>query len=169
MFPALVLSDPAAASLGGPDLSRYFLVCGLLVACIAILGLAFRGLFARTLKLRAAKRSLQVVDVLPLGGKQRLVVVRCYDRVFLLGQGDKELTRLAELHGDEITPSDTIRPNAAIEEPAKTVRPSTREPRPTQAPAFGAELEQAFEKPVRDVAPRPPRQTVLDDGRGIIG
>lgn len=168
MFPALVFPDPVASP-GGPDLSRYFFVCGLLVACIAILGLAFRGLFARTLKARASRRSLQVVDVLPLGGKQRLVVVRCYDRVFLLGQGDKELRHLAELHDDEITPGAPRRERSATEPAATPARPSTPGRRSTQPRAFGAELERAFTRPVREVAPSPPRRTVFDDGGGIIG
>jgi flagellar protein FliO/FliZ len=91
---------PAAADLGGtsgPDLTRYLLVCGCLLVLVALLAFGFRRLVGRTLATRAARRSLQVVDVLPLGGKQRLAVVRCYDRTFLLGLGDKELASIAEL------------------------------------------------------------------------
>lgn len=99
---ALFLLDVAspAARIGasaGPDLTRYFTVLGILL--LAILGLAFgfKKLFATTLRAKAAKRQLNIVDVLPLGGKQRLAVVRCYDRTFALGLGEKEVSLIAEL------------------------------------------------------------------------
>lgn len=81
----------------GPDLTRYFTVLGILL--VAILGLAFgfKKLFAGALKSKAAKRHLAIVDLLPLGGKQRIAVVRCYDRTFALGLGDKEVALIAEL------------------------------------------------------------------------
>lgn len=81
----------------GPDLTRYALVCcGLLVAVVAVAAL-FKRLLGGAIQRRAAARSLQIIDVLPLGGKQRLAVVRCYDRTFLLGLGEKELTSISEL------------------------------------------------------------------------
>ena len=94
------VSADSAQDLGGsagPDLTRYFVVCGGLLALVALLAFGFRRLIGRTLAVRAARRSLQVVDMLPLGGKQRLAVVRCYDRTFLIGLGDKEVSGLAEL------------------------------------------------------------------------
>jgi len=81
----------------GPDLTRYFLVCGLLIAGLLAIAWVFRRFVAGHLRVRAAKRSLQVLDVLPLAGKQKLVVVRCYDRSFLLGLGEKEVRSIAEL------------------------------------------------------------------------
>lgn len=96
----LALAAGAAEGLGGtagPDLTRYFAVCGGLLALVALVTYGFRRLIGRTLAVRAARRSLQVIDVLPLGGKQRLAVVRCYDRTFLLGVGDKEIASIAEL------------------------------------------------------------------------
>lgn len=81
----------------GPDLTRYFLVCAALVLLTGGLLLAFRKGLAATVRARAARRSLAVVDVLPLGGRHKLLVVRCYDRTFLLGAGDKELAPIAEL------------------------------------------------------------------------
>ena len=94
-----LLPDPTVRSLGGggPDLTRYLLVCGGLVLAVAVLGFAFRRLMGRALGIRAARRSLQVMDVLPLGGKQKLAVVRCYDRTFLLGLGDREVRLVSEL------------------------------------------------------------------------
>jgi flagellar biogenesis protein FliO len=81
----------------GPDLTRYMTVCIVLIVAIGGLAYGFKRLVAGNLKTRAGKRSLQVLDVLPLGGKQRLAVVRCYDRTFALGLGDKEVTAIAEL------------------------------------------------------------------------
>jgi flagellar biogenesis protein FliO len=102
MCHALLLLEGAtnATRLGapaGPDLTRYFAV--LIVLVLAILGLAvgFKKLFARTLRTRAAQRQLAIVDLLPLGGKQRLAIVRCYDRTFALGLGDKEVALISEI------------------------------------------------------------------------
>jgi flagellar biogenesis protein FliO len=95
----LDVSSPAArlGASAGPDLTRYFTVLGILL--LAILGLAFgfKKLFATTLRTKAARRQLSIVDVLPLGGKQRLAVVRCYDRTFALGLGEKEVSLIAEI------------------------------------------------------------------------
>jgi flagellar biogenesis protein FliO len=89
---ALAVSAPA-----GPDLTRYFLVCAAMVAAIGVLAFGFKKLVAGSLRAKASKRSLQMVDVLPLGGKQKLVVVRCYDRTFALGLGEREVNLIAEL------------------------------------------------------------------------
>lgn len=91
---------PETVLASGPDLTRYFLVCALtILALLAALWL-FRRFVAERLKARAAKRSMRVLDVLPLSGKQKLVVVRCYDRSFLLGLGEKEVRMLAELDAE---------------------------------------------------------------------
>lgn len=92
---ALVLETPARA--GGPDLTRYFTIVAILIAVVIGLGWGFRRMLAGALKQRASKRSLQVVDVLPLGGRRQLTVVRCYDRTFALGLGEKDVTLVAEL------------------------------------------------------------------------
>jgi flagellar biogenesis protein FliO len=81
----------------GPDLSRYLTVCVVLLAAIGGTAFLFRRLVLGTLKAKAAGRSLQVLDVLPLGGKQRLCVVRCYDRTFALGLADHAVALVAEL------------------------------------------------------------------------
>lgn len=82
---------------GGPDLTRYFTVCGLLLVAILALAWGFRRLMAGALRVKAAQRSLQVIDVLPLSGKHKLAVVRCYDRTFALGLGEREVSLIAEL------------------------------------------------------------------------
>jgi flagellar biogenesis protein FliO len=81
----------------GPDLTRYFTVCGLLLASILALAWGFRKLMRGALQVKAAQRSLQVLDVLPLSGKHKLAVVRCYDRTFALGLGEREVGLIAEL------------------------------------------------------------------------
>ena len=83
----------------GPDLTRYFVVCGVLLGAITLLAWGFKKLIAGNLSARAAKRNLQILDVLPMGGKQKLAVVRCYDRTFLIGLGDKEISPISELDG----------------------------------------------------------------------
>lgn len=98
-----VLAPPA-----GPDLTRYFVVCAAMVAAIGMLAFFFKKLVAGSLRAKASKRSLQMVDVLPLGGKQKLVVVRCYDRTFALGVGEREVGLIAELdpvHAEAPAPS----------------------------------------------------------------
>jgi flagellar biogenesis protein FliO len=92
---ALLQTSPG--TVGGPDLTQYFAVCVGLIAAIVIGGFAIKRLFKHTLTARAARRSLRIVDVLPLGGKQRLAVVSCYERTFIVGLGDKELCLVAEL------------------------------------------------------------------------
>lgn len=94
----LALLSEAGANTG-PDLTRYFAVCGVLLGAIGLLAWGFRKLIAGNLSLRAAKRNLQILDVLPMGGKQKLAVVRCYDRAFLIGLGDKEISSISELDG----------------------------------------------------------------------
>jgi flagellar biosynthetic protein FliO len=82
---------------GGPDMTRYVMVCALLLGLICLAAYLFKRFVATAVRTKAAKRSLQVLDVLPLGGKQRVCVVRCYDRTFALGLGDKEVAMIAEL------------------------------------------------------------------------
>ena len=96
-----VLSQEASAATG-PDLTRYLLVCASLIAGLIALAWFFRRFIAEKMKVRASKRSLQVLDVLPLSRKQKLVVVRCYDRSFLLGLGEKEVRSIAELDAEAI-------------------------------------------------------------------
>lgn len=111
---------PLALALGaeplqGPDLTRYFLVCAATIAALIGAAWLFRRYLAGHLRARASKRSLQILDVLPLGGKQKLVVVRCYDRSFLLGVGEKEVRSIAELEAETPVPSEP--PAAPVAEP----------------------------------------------------
>lgn len=128
-------SEAGLGGVGGPDLTRYFLVCGALLVGVVGMAWGFRKLVGRTLSLRAAKRSLQVMDVLPMGGKHKLAVVRCYDRTFLMGLGEKELSLVAELD--------------PVIEPETEAAPSEADRR-----AFASVLERAPAQPPRG-APRP--------------
>lgn len=83
----------------GPDLSRYFMVCAILIVVTAGLAWGLKKVIAGNLQQRGTQRSLQVVDVLGLGGKRKLAVVRCYDRTFVVGLGEREITPIAELDG----------------------------------------------------------------------
>ncbi len=101
---AIAVPTPVLAlAAEGLDMSRY------LFACLVVLGLLCLGAFAlarlknSALVQRAKKRSLRVVDVLPLGRKQRLCVVRAYDRTFVLGVGEREVSLVAEIdQGDDL-------------------------------------------------------------------
>lgn len=94
---ALESPAPRLSTGAGPDLTRYALLCAALIALTVGAAWLFKRLALRTVAGRAAKRSLRVIDVLPLGGRQKIAVVRCYDRTFLLGMGEKEVSALAEL------------------------------------------------------------------------
>lgn len=128
---ALLAVEPAS----GPDLTRYLVACAGLIVLVGGLAWAARRYLAGTLKARAGRRALQVLDFLPLGGRQRLAVVRCYDRAFFVGLGDKEITLLCELDAgtmpapDSAAPSTEaysfadlltrVRPRAAAADPAR--------------------------------------------------
>jgi flagellar biogenesis protein FliO len=130
----------------GPDLTRYICVCAALLVAITALAYGFRRLVGGTLRAKAARRSLEVLDMLPLGGKHKLAVVRCYDRAFVLGIGEKELALVAEL------------------DPVHAER----------APAAPA-LEKAFAGVLRKARPLTPRSTrsspqdELVPGGGVLG
>jgi len=176
----------ASMAPGGPDLVGYLLTCGFVLALVLGAAWLLRRFLSGALKARAAARSLSVVDVLPLGGRQRLVVVRCYDRTFLLGQGEKEVRAIGEL---DVEASPATQPAAEETEDGSQARtaasafarllgragagaPGTPEPLAPPAP-----LPQRAEPPpapVRWSEPgvdrdERPRKPVLDGGKGILG
>jgi hypothetical protein len=93
------------------------------------------------------------MDVLPLGGRSRLAVVRCYDRTFLLGMGEREVSLVAELDG-VIAPEETPLPERADREAfarllsRAPVRAPARAPAPVTVPITA---------PVTEMAPAPAR------------
>ena len=120
---------------------------------------------------RAAKRALRVVDVLPLGGKKRLAVVRVYDRTFVLGLGDKEVSVVSELDAEagashEIVPAGAVG-KSGLRRAFEQIRARVAEgkPRPRQA--------ESPSRPARKPAPaRPaaaPGRVRLGNGRWLLG
>lgn len=137
-LPIASLEAAVRTSADGPDLTRYLLVCGGLLALVAGLAWAVRRLLAGQLRARAARRSLQVLDVLPLGGKQRLAVVRCYDRTFLLGLGEKEVGLVSELDPVVTPPAGGGATSVEARSFADLLRRAdAREPRPREAVRAG--------------------------------
>jgi flagellar biosynthetic protein FliO len=97
---AQVAGSPSPVS-GGVDVTRYLLACLVVVVLMCVGAWLLMRLGRGATIGRAAKRSLKVVDVLPLGRKQKLCVVRAYDRTFVLGLGEREVTLVAELDTDD--------------------------------------------------------------------
>jgi flagellar biosynthetic protein FliO len=140
----------------GPDLTRYLVVCVGLIAAVLALAWVFRRTLGGRLRARAARRSLQVLDVLPLSGKQKLVVVRCYDRSFLLGTGEKEVRVIAEL---EVAPESRAESSALLPLAAPE---AAAEPRLARAArSFGSALE-------GELARRPAPAPSLGSKEGIL-
>lgn len=149
LLPASTLSAlEAGTTLGGstgPDLSRYFLVCALLIVMTAGVAYGLRKLVSGNVKLRASQRSLRVIDVLAMGGRRKLAVVRCYDRTFVLGLGEKEICSIAEL--DPVIGSE--------EQPAVS--------RKSDQKAFAEALEQ-----IRKVMPSKPVATTNVEAGAVV-
>ena len=168
MSPALIQTADS-----GPDLTRYLLVCGFLILLIVGLGYGFRRLVGGSIRARAAKRSLETLDVLPLGSKQKLAVVRCYDRSFLIGIGEKESRLIAELDpaGD---PGLSVTPAAATNTAPNTVSAPEPDPVVPARPRTTGEFLQDLEREERradqvvEAAPARPKRLTAD-GRGILG
>jgi flagellar biogenesis protein FliO len=100
-FTAPSLLALAAAS-SEPDLARYLVVSGALLGALVLGAFLVRRMAGGVLAERAGKRGMQVLDALPLGGRKRAVIVRCHDRTFLLGVGEKEVCSIAELDAEAV-------------------------------------------------------------------
>jgi len=158
MRSVLVLAEEVARA-SGPDLTRYLAVCAAAIVALLSLAWVFKRYLAGHLKARAAKRSLQVLDVLPLSGKQKLVVVRCYDRSFLLGLGEKEVRSIAELDL-------AAEPRGSLSASAELALEPAAPPRATsELPSFATTLD--HELVLQPSAARPPKSPVERKG-GIL-
>lgn len=124
----LALLDEVATAPGrvGPDLTRYVLVCAMLLLALGGLAWFLRRVVGGATRTMAARRSLQVVDVLPLGGKQRVCVVRCYDRTFALGVGEKEVGLIAEIDATVSIPVEKTAPRASFQDVLARLRGGSR-------------------------------------------
>lgn len=143
----------------GPDLTRYLAVCAAAILALVALAWVFRRYLAGHVKARAAKRSLQVLDVLPLSGKQKLVVVRCYDRSFLLGLGEKEVRAIAELDL-------AAEPRGALATlPELALQPAAASRATGELPSFASTLDHEL---VVQPAPARPAKTLVERKGGIL-
>jgi flagellar biogenesis protein FliO len=180
-----------AQGLQGLDMTRYALVCLGLVAMILVLGWGFKRLLAGNLRLRAGQRSMSVVDVLPLGGKRQLAVVRCYDRTFLLGLGERDVSLVTELDVDEdvegTLPQRAAKPQvAAAPKPARfggllqsalerwsppdeAPRPADPDPRAEREARAAVELTRTAPAPTQPEPAPAPETASPSLGRGVVG
>ena len=159
------LSDPELAGLAGaegPDLTQYLMVCGVLILLIGVLGFGFRKLARGGLRVRGAARALTTVDVLPLGSRQRVAVVRCYERSYLIGVGEKEVRLLAELDVEE-TESDQAAEDTALNAVGHTAGGFLETLRSMAGPA----LEEAGPRPARKQ--KQARKPIRLPGGGLLG
>ena len=143
-LPALILEvAPSLGGKAGPDLTWLMTTSAVLILTIGAVAYGFRKLVVGGMKGRAAQRDLRVLDVLPLGGKRQLAVVRCYDRTFALGLGEKSVEMVAELDSAAV---DTDRGKGSEVAPSRT-----RE-------AFEARLQSAKARLLgtHEMAPQPP-------------
>lgn len=124
---------------GAPDLTWLMSVAAVLVVVIGCIAYGFKKLVAGSLKARASRRDLAVLDVLPLGGKRQFAVVRCFDRTFAIGLGERDVSLIAELDHDAIA-KDKAEPRAG-------------DPFQSRLEAAKAQL-----LAVRDLVPSPRRQ-----------
>jgi flagellar biogenesis protein FliO len=108
---ALISEISARSAREGPDWNRYVILCALLLLVLGALAWGMRALVTGSARVGSARRSLQVLDVLSLGGKQRVCVVRCYDRTFALGVGDKEVGLIAEIDAEASIPKANTSPS----------------------------------------------------------
>ncbi|MBL4770249.1 MAG: flagellar biosynthetic protein FliO [Planctomycetes bacterium] len=87
----------------GPNLTRYFAVLGGVGVVLVLTAIGIRKLVNKgSLGFKGLQRSLEVVDMLPLGSRRHVAVVRCYDRTFAIGLGEKSVSLLAELDADMV-------------------------------------------------------------------
>ncbi|MFT7676853.1 MAG: flagellar biogenesis protein FliO [Planctomycetota bacterium] len=102
----LTLATLSESVATGPDLTRYFTVVGLMVAVLMAVAYGLKRIAAKTGRLGRDRKGLTMVEVLPLGGRRQVAIVRCYDRTFALGLGEKDVSLIAEL--DPITPPQPV-------------------------------------------------------------
>ncbi len=150
LLPAVALdAAPALTGSSGPDLTWLMTTSAVLILVIGAVAYGFRRLVVGGVRGRAAKRDLRVLDVLPLGGKRQLAVVRCYDRTFAIGLGEKSVDLVAELDSAAV---DTDREKAPVATPGRA-----RE-------AFEARLQAAKDRLLgtHEIAPQP-RPSALEE------
>ena len=155
LLPALQLQStadlaPTFGASGGPDLGWLLATVTVFVVTIAGLAFLFKKVVGGSLRARASKRDLHVLDVLPLGNKRQLAVVRCYDRTFALGLGEKSVDLVAELDSGAIDHDRQAAEGAAD-------APFTARLEQARARLLGARGPEPRELEPRELEPQPPR------------
>ena len=188
------LSESTASAVDadpGPDLNQYLLISAAMVVLVGAVGWFLQRTMSGSIRARAHKRSLRVIDVLPMGGKKKLAVVRVYDRTFVLGLGDKEISIVSELDPSvavsELTPvaarskGQAVR-GKALKRAFEAIRTRVGEgiPKPQPVPSNSQKSEPKVARPARtgtatmgSKKTATARQTVtsklLNGGRGLLG
>ena len=141
----------------GPDLTRYFAVLGGVALVLILLALGLKRLVAnQTFGIGRNRKGMQVVEVLSLGARRQMAVVRCYDRTFALGLGEKQVSLIAELDA-EMVAHENPQANQAMQaaQPAPSVlKPQTR--------TVASRLAQVAQK-ASSVAKAKPQQAAAGD------
>ncbi len=176
---ALLVTVPQETT-SGPDITRYMIICVTLVLAVIFLGWLFQRLVGGALSSRASNRSLRIVDVLPMGGKRKLSVVRCYDRTFVIGVGERELSLVAELDGEdeELIPAPALPAKMGFGEALKRVRRRIQsESKGDKQTKEAGSVRTAASKAVSAQAPKENKQQAavrsalgrLGKGEGLLG
>lgn len=144
----------------GPDMGQLASYLGISLAMILLVaggGLLVHRLLRGGWRVRAAQRSLRVVDLLPLAGKNQLAVVQVYDRTLVLGIGEGGVRLVTEWDADgplpsgpapkepEAAPSRSTRAQALLAMLGTKVTPAAAAPAPVPA-NFEADLEAVLER-----------------------
>jgi flagellar biogenesis protein FliO len=179
LLPAVrALEGTADTAANGPDLTRYMLISAGMILAVGALGWVLQRKVAGSVRLRAAKRSLRIVDVLPMGGKKRVAVVRVYDRTFVLGVGEKEISVVSELEPgavdrDELTPKAAAPVLSGLGRAFEAIRARVGEGTPRPQPRNAARLQQPSRAARTPAGPSAAGGRVapgrLGDGRGLLG
>lgn len=103
---AILSCGAAAAEPAGPAMeSPMPSLLRLALAFAGVIGLVYAVSFvlrrAGNRRRRSGSRLVNVVDVLPLGPKARLVTVKIGGRVVVVGAGESSVTRIAEIDSEE--------------------------------------------------------------------
>jgi flagellar biogenesis protein FliO len=161
-------------ALAQSQLMRYWVVVGALLGALLLASFLIKRLGLRHKLLRSVRRSFEVLDVLPVGRSQRLCVVRCYDRTFLIGVGDKELCSVAELD-QAVVDNDRSKELARVPVAAAPARRAFSEwlgPLARMAPGGAPQSEPAAPAPAAttaEPAERAARQRVAQDLLARLG
>lgn len=121
----------------GPDLTRYFAVLGGVALVLILLAFGLKRLVSHTtFGVGRQRKGMQVLEVLSLGARRQMAVVRCYDRTFALGLGEKQVSLIAELDA-ELVQHESGQPQA-------TQQPELQpQPRPQSRPQSQPQARQA--------------------------